>query len=172
MDITTALAEAQRPEKVVPLCLRGDLRGEFEAAEAELTTLQRTVRTAPSLADGGREREIAERIEHLRQEMLAQSVDFRMRALGRRAWNTLVEAHQKPDDSGIDTTTFLPAIVRACLVDPVLTDEQWTTLLDGDLLTSAQFEMLSDAAWSVNRGSVDVPFSPAALRITSSSEPA
>lgn len=173
MDITTALAEAKRPEKTVPICLRGDLRAEFEAAESELTEQQRYERTAPSLADGGRRRELAERLELLRMEMLEASVDFRMRGLGRRAWNKLVEEHQKPDNSGIDTETFLPAIVRACLVDPVLTDQQWAALFDDDgILTSAQFEALSDAAWSVNRGSVDVPFSPAALRITSSSEPA
>jgi hypothetical protein len=78
--------------------------------------------------------------------------------------------------------------VRRCLVDPVLTAEQWRTLLgdpddvrakliaegkadevrDG-VLTDRQFGAMSDAAWSLNRRDVDVPFSSAAWGPTGTS---
>lgn len=167
MDITTALAQAKRPEKVVQICLRGDLRAEFERADAELQQVERTALGAPSLADGGRRRELVDRIESLRQQMLAESVEFTLRAVSRGAWVQLVAAHHKPE-GGVDSATFLPVVLRACLVDPELTEEQWAIL--DDTLTSAQYEVLSEAAWALNRGDVDVPFSPTASRIVQSSE--
>jgi len=42
-------------------------------------------------------------------------------------------------------------------------DEDWAAL--DQSLTSRQFDDLSDAAWSLNRREVDVPFSRAASRI-------
>lgn len=174
MDIKTALASARRPEKVVPICLRGDLLGEFDAAESELQQLEKTVLSAPSLAAGGRRRQIAERLDALRQQMLDESVPFRLRGLGRAAWTQLMSEHPPRDDAeramGMNGGTFFPALVRASVVEPEISSEEWDTLL-ADVLTSAQFEALADAAWAVNRSGVDVPFSRAALRIQSTSEP-
>lgn len=174
MDITTALRDGKRPERIVELCFAGDLRAEHEAAAAELERLDRTDLVAPSLVSGGKRREVAARIEELEQRMLADSVRFRVRGVGRRAWTKLLAEHppREGNDSdrglGVNMETFFDAIVRASVIEPQLTDEQWGELLD-DALTDAQFQALADAAWAVNRGSVDVPFSPAASRVVTSS---
>ncbi|HEY9414795.1 MAG TPA: hypothetical protein VIQ30_08570 [Pseudonocardia sp.] len=176
MDITTALADAKRPEKTVSICFRGDLRAEFEAVEAQLQQMERTDLVAPSLASGGPRRQLAERLEELRQEMIDGSVEFRLRGVGRRAWTQLMADHPPRPDAdedrglGLNADTFFHALIRTSTVEPALSDVQWDTLLD-DTLTSSQFQALADGAWVVNRGSVDIPFSPAASRIRSSSPP-
>ena len=170
------IAAAKLPEKSVPICLRGDLLSEWDTADAELMQISRTELVAPSLADGGRRRALAEQMEALREQMLAESVQFRLRAVGRRRWTQLLAEHPPRDgvDSdralGVNGETFFTAIVRACVVEPVLTEAQWAGLLD-ETLTSAQFEALADAAWTLNRKGVDVPFSRAASRVVGSTEP-
>ena len=52
--------------------------------------------------------------------------------------------------------------MRASVVDPDLTDSEWSQLLDA--ITDMQFEELAGVAWELNQERVDVPFSPAALQ--------
>lgn len=174
MDITEALAGAKLPEKTVPICLRGDLQAEFERLEAQLVEAQRD--RSDSLSAGGRARELAERIEALRQEMTASTVTFVLRALPRHSrdadtptWTKLVAAHPPRDDNqldrsmGVNEETFAPTLVRACTVDPALSVEQWARL--DEALTEFQFQKLFNTAWSLNARDVDVPFSHAASTI-------
>lgn len=174
MDISEALAGAKLPEKVVSICLRGDLQADFEQAERELEESRRA--EVDSLAAGSQTRQVAERIEALRKEMADHSVDFRLRAVGRRRWTALLAEHTPRPDSdtdkavGVNEETFYDALIRECTAEPTLTDEQWTLLLDNQL-TSAQFDQLAMAAWRLNRRDVDVPFSPAASAILRNSAP-
>ena len=110
----------------------------------------------------------------MREEMLADSVEFRFRALPRLAYTQLLREHKPRDDDefdkaqGFNADTFFEAIIRACLVEPELDDEDWLALLgDGTVknpgvLSSAQFDKLADCAYSVNRRDVNVPFLQAA----------
>jgi hypothetical protein len=66
--------------------------------------------------------------------------------------------------------TLFPALVRASTVDPQLDDAEWAELLD-EKLTDRQFSDLTDAAWFLNRGEVDIPFSRAASQANRSTEP-
>ena len=188
---------AKLPETVVPVCLQADLVAEFEDAERELAQEQRGVRD--SLASGGREREISERIEALRAQMLDHTIDFRLRAMPRQTWKAFVAAHppRKADGGSVDerdryiglnVETFPVGLVRQSVVDPELDDEDWRVLLgdddeerarreaegkpvEGGVLTDRQFDDLQNAAWKLNRHEVDVPFSLAASRILQTSEP-
>lgn len=170
-NFKSMLAEAALPETVVPVCLRGDLAADHELAERELEQAQQ--QAADSLAGNGAA-EIVERIEGLEAQMRERTYDFRLRALSKPGFRALVKDHPPRRDAddkvveedkyiGVDSTTFFDAMIRACLVDPELNDEEWAAL--NEALTDRQYADLSDAAWGLNRHEVDVPFSRAASRM-------
>jgi hypothetical protein len=169
-DLKKLLADAHLPERTVPICLRGDLVAEHEELERRLKDAQR--RPVDSL-EGNGVGEIVDAIEALEARMKNATVTFRLRALPKPAWRDLVAAHPPrktdegephPEDAiGFNTETFFDAITRACLADPVVDNESWD-LMAGEhgRLTDRQLGRLADAAWAVNRGDVDIPFSRAA----------
>lgn len=165
------LAEAKLPETTVMICLRGDLAADHEAAERELEQAEK--QGSDSLAGSGAA-EIADRIEALEAEMREHTYEFRMRALPRKDWRALVAQHPprrgedneliEPDKYiGVNGESFYDAIIRACLVDPELTDDEFEQLVGA--VTDRQYDDLSDAAWGLNRREVDIPFSRAASRM-------
>lgn len=172
------LSQAKRPERTVPVCLRGDLAADFEQVERQLEEAQK--KASDSLAASGIS-ELVDQLDALSAEMRKHTYDFRLRAMSRPAFRALVADHgprRDPDTNevlerdryvGVNTDTFYDALIRACVVDPELDDEDWKTLLD-ETLTDKQFDALSDAAWYLNRGDVDVPFSRAASRLRAASE--
>jgi hypothetical protein len=164
------LGEAKLPERTVPVCLRGDLAADHEAAERELEQAQRTA--ANSLAGNGAAA-IAERIEALEEQMREHTYDFRLRALPRHEFRTLLAAHPPREDEhfkredaalGVNRDTFFPAIIHASVVDPELDAAEWADLLD-NRLTDYQFQELAGTAWALNAREVDIPFSRAASRL-------
>ena len=169
-DFSALLAGAALPETTVPVCLRGDLAAEHEELDRKLEKLLE--KKNPKMADDGR---IAAklRIEELEAQMQESTYDFRLRALSRTAWHALLAEHQpRPGEDadkniGVNTATFFASMIRACLVKPELTEEQWAQLLEK--ITDRQFDSLSDAAWRLNRRDVAVPFSAAASRMNQSS---
>lgn len=191
-SIKEMLKAAKLPETTVPLCLRGDLQADFEQAERDLAEAQR--RPADSLAGTGT-RAIAERIEDLREQMQEHTVDFRFRALSRHAWKALRDEHppRRKEDGSIDERdalgtnidTFFDELIRVSLTEPELDEDDWRTLFGDDeeerarreaegepvedgTLTDRQWNQLADAAWTLNRGDVKVPFSRAASKIMNS----
>lgn len=162
-ELSALLGSAALPERTVEVCLRGDLQAEVEELSREL---QQARNGATTLADRGDLRKLAEQIEKTREAMLESTVVFRLRGLNRTAYSNLLAAHPPRDGhtgdsaAGFDVDAFFPALIRACITEPDLTDEQWTHLLE--VLSSGQFDSLYDAALAVCRRKVDVPFSFAA----------
>lgn len=164
------LAEAKLPEATVMICLRGDLAADHEAAERELEQAEK--KSGDSLAGSGAG-PIIERIEALEAEMTEHTYEFRLRALPRAEWRALCNEHppRKGDDGGVvdsdrigvNADTFYDAIIRACLIDPELTDDEFEQLTGA--LTDRQYDDIAEAAWGLNRREVDVPFSRAASRM-------
>jgi hypothetical protein len=174
-SIKELLQKAKRAERVVPVCLDMSLVAEFETLERELAEANRQPSTA-SLA-GDPKIKIARRIEAIRQQMRAASVDFRIRAMPRVAWTALVRKHppRKGNDAdanaGMNLDTFTEAMLHVCIVDPVMDDEDWAAVFGDDgVLSSAQYDTLVQVAFAVNRGDVDVPFSRAASATLRTSE--
>lgn len=170
------LKQAKRPERVVPICLRGDLVAEFQAAER---ALEEALRNAGDSLAGLDTDPYRERIEAIQAEMREATEPFRVRALPQAGYRALVLAHppRKQDGSedynpvdlrlGFNPDTFYPALVRACVAEPVITTEEWDALLGDDgALTEGQFNDLALAAQAVNRGEVDVPFSSVVSELT------
>jgi hypothetical protein len=169
MDLSEALAAAKPLRKLVPICLRGDLVAEFEAAEAQLVDLKRKENiSAASLDDGEEQMVLAQRLEALTEQMKAESVPFVLQAVSRSEWVRLIAANPPRDGveidqrMGLNNDTFWPAVLRRCVVEPEVTPGQWTQLLES-VLSSSQYEALTDAAWAVNRAEVSIPFSRSAL---------
>lgn len=175
-DYRAIAKSAALPERTVAICLRGDLQADYEQAERDLEEAQRT--PSDSLAGSGAG-QILQRMDDLRQQMLEHTYPFRLRALPRPAYRELALAHPPREVDGqpheldakvgVNTDTFLTALVRACLVDPVLDDEEWSDLYDTKL-TDWQATELQDAAHSLCRRKVDVPFSLAASTMTRTSD--
>lgn len=195
-DVKALIRSAKLPEKTVPVCLHADLVAEVEQAERELTDAQRQI--GDSLAGGSGARDVAERIEALRAQMLDSTVEFTLRAMPRPTWRAFLAEHPPRKDGdqvderdkyvGVNTETFFDALVRRSTVSPELDDEDWRILfgdspeerkrreaagepVEDGKLTDRQFDQLSDVAWALNRREVDVPFSLAASRILRNSEP-
>lgn len=172
-DITALLAEATLPQHSLSICLRGDLVAKHDAAERELEAAQ--LARQDSLDAGERIGDLADEIRDLEQRMRDSSIEFIVSALPKPKFRALVAEHQPRRDPetgdvldadaswGFNIESFYPALIRACVIEPVLSDEQWTGLLD-EKLTDAQFSELGLAAFQVNAGTVSVPFSRAASR--------
>lgn len=170
-DFKTLLAGARLPEIVVHLCLRGDLVAEVAMLTAELKRIQG--QPSDSLAGNGAA-EVIDRIEGLQQEMREHTYPVRLRALSRPAWRDLCEAHPpRLDDDGdmlpadrmaggVNQETIREPLIRLSMVDPELTDAEWRDL--DSKITDSQFEDLAKAAWNLNQGKVDIPFSRADLQ--------
>lgn len=173
--VKAAIRAAKLPERSVELCLRGDLVAQFEALQRELERLGERPKQ-PMLTGDVEAREVAKRIEAVREQMRAHTVTFTMRAMSRRRWTEFVAGHEprkgveSDQTAGFNTKTLYEALVRESTVDPQLTDEEWAHLLD-EVLSDAQFETLAGAAWELNRKDVSVPFSFAASVVLGRSQP-
>lgn len=178
-SIKEKLAKAKLPERTVRICLNGDLVAAHEQAERDLEQAQRDA--GNSLAGNGAAA-IAEHIEALEAQMRESTETFTLRALpqkknprdDRPTWRELIDRHppRRGDDGEIveadkglllDTSTFYDDLIRVSVVSPDMDDEDWENLFS--VLTNSQYGDLSMAAWMLNRGDVDVPFSLAASRM-------
>jgi hypothetical protein len=108
-DFETLLAGAKRPERSVPVCLRGDLVADHEAAERELELAQR--RASDSFDSGG-SGEIVDRIESLENQMAACTYPFRFRALPKKDFRALVTAYPPRRDDNDEVVPFSRAASR------------------------------------------------------------
>lgn len=165
-DIKALLKQAKRRQTTEQVCLRGDLAGQYEQLQRELAKLPPNNKLG---GDPERLRITAE-MDGLREEMQAGTVPFVLQALPEPDFQKLVEGHPPRRDgdgvneldaqNGYNRATFLPALIRASVIEPLLDEEDWE-LLFAEGLGYGQVGQLAAAADRVNGGRVDVPFSPA-----------
>jgi hypothetical protein len=176
MDFDKMLADAKLPETVVKVCLRGNLAVEHARLDDLIREkLQERERSGATSLAGDGLAELREQLLAIEAEMKEHTYPFLLRSLGRNGWRRLMDAHPPRQEqegsvseavatqdaiSGINRDTFFEPMLRASIVDPVLSDEQWTQLVEK--LTDRQYEDLVNAAWDLNQGKVSVPFSLAA----------
>lgn len=180
MDFKDKLKNARPHTLTVEICLRGDLVAEIERLDRELVAAGKT--PAAGMEDGARLREIAERIEAIRDEMAADenSHTFAIQALPGPKYRALKAEHPprldedgRVDDRdriiGANIDAIAEPLVRACIVDPVLDDATWEQV--NNALTDGQFDKLFLAALKANGGEVSIPFSRAASLVMRSTAP-
>lgn len=173
----------------VALCLNGELVKKYEevtariAARAALAEMGAQVdENDPDVRLGGMpvpdgalkpgetdpEQEEADR---LKTEMRRFTQVFTLHAVGEK-YQELLEQHPPrpdpvdakkyhPDDvQGFNLMTFYPALVRASIAEPEMTDPRWEKLMRGkSRISDGQFDRLAAAAVRVNKRDNDLPFS-------------
>lgn len=169
-DVDAILTGARPPEDIVPVCTRGDLVAEWRRLGKQVADAKVAAAGDPRAAGDGTDH-LVQRMEELREQVEESTVPFQVRALPRKVWAELVEAHppRKDDEEDlrmqVNRETFLPELVRRSTVSPKLRDETWSALLDpaGELLSRPQWRKLWNACWNLNVQEMDVPFSVAGL---------
>jgi hypothetical protein len=170
-DADGILLGARLPEETVPVCTRGDLINEFRRLDRELAQAQVQAAADPRIAGNGTA-DLRARVDELRHQIEAATVQFKLRALQPKRWRDLVDEHPPrkmpdgsihQDDRGpqVNNETFFPALIRLSTVEPVLREETWAALLDPNqaLINVQQFLRLGRTCWDLNKEEPDVPFS-------------
>lgn len=176
VNAKSLIAAGELPRRSVEVCLRPDLFAQMQDLERDLQRSESERGVAPSLASGSSSRAIAEQFEAVRQHMLDASIVFEFQALPRRRMAAL-QVEFPPRDgnladagAGLNIEEASQALVRRCLVDPVLDDEDWDAL--DEKISDGQWQILVNAVWAICSREVEVPFSRTASRILRSSEDA
>ncbi|GAA1164113.1 hypothetical protein F4556_002358 [Kitasatospora gansuensis] len=152
------LARATPRRTTVTLYLAGDLAGQIQDLERSLADVGTW--SPSSMADADPRREIAEQIADLQGQLRCSAADFRLQALPDEEWSDLLAAHPgRHAEEGFNPVTLSPALVAACCVDPVMTEDEYRGLCQ--VINHGQREDLEAAAWRVNNDTA-VPFSLAA----------
>lgn len=162
-DIESIIDEAEPAQTAVTICVKGNLKAEYERLDAQLGDV---TQAATSLA-GGPGAEIAARMAELREQMQAYQRTFVFRAVTpRRTWRDLQAKRpvKTPDmDNEAYADLYHPwvcAIVAASALDPPMKPEQVERL--ADKLSDGDWGKLAQGAWKVNDDSSEIPFSVAA----------
>ena len=146
-----ALKNAKLPETVVPVCLDASAIEAYREAEAE-------ARRAASDSLAGKPEIPAELVERVE----SSTIRFTMRALPPRQWTDLVKNHPPRKDHredrqvGFNEETLYEALVRACIVEPVPSDEEWAQI--DEVLTEGEWIRLVQTAQTLNLVGSKLPF--------------
>lgn len=167
-DFKTMRKASTRAERIIPVCLRGDLLADHELLRQEL-------RDAEAASGDSMERvgvgELNDRIKAVEAEIRENTYRFRLRAMSNPDWRAFIAAHppRRGDDGEIveadkslelNTETFYDDLVRVSIVDPDPADDAtWEEIRDS--LTDYQYQEFAEAAWNLNRREVSIPLSPA-----------
>lgn len=162
------------PERSVAICMNPELFARMQEIERDLRSAEAEREAAgSSLASGSSARELAEQFEAVRLEMHEHTLTFRLRALPRRRFTALQAEFPPREGNTADAVAetnidaFTAALVRRCVFEPELDDEDWQIL--DDTMSDGQWRLLDNAAWAINARDVDVPFSRIASRILEAS---
>lgn len=162
-DPAELIRQASRPRVVRALCLDGDLQQRWDDLNDRLLHAAARVAAAPSLKELGEPQKIQDELDALAPELEERQLTFTLEGLPHHVYVSLLDDHPPRKDhdgdraNGWNASTFLPALVKACTVDPDLDDDTWTALFDQ--ITSGQLDTLARAALDVNRRKVSIPFS-------------
>jgi hypothetical protein len=156
LDIEQIIAEATPAEMQAAVCVRGDLNMQHQQLSAELSAAT-TV---------GERKRLAAEIGKVEAEMQAARHVFQFRRLPVDEWDVLRKPFLIPGTSTLDpdrVVEFVAPVVSASAVSPAMSVEQVQRLLG--VLNAGQRDVLFNAAWLVNMGTIDVPFSRDASKI-------
>jgi hypothetical protein len=166
-SIEDVLGKIKVPVRAVQICLRGDLQAEHDELTARLEVLRRESRT--SLGDGAEQRDLAQRIHDLEDEMRAAEVTFKFRGLGKNTIKRLQERFPAAEGSNMvwDVEGGAHALLAASAVEPTMTEDQATELLEQ--VSQGHADRMVGAAWLASTGSTQIPFSARASELIAGS---
>jgi hypothetical protein len=148
------------------VCIRGDLAGEAERLQDELSRVSEDWEPA-DLSEAHPGRAIAEQLKAVHAQVREAEEPFKLRYIGDRAYSDLMAAHPSKDaNEAFDSEAFPRALVAASCVEPVMSEEQVTQLFE--VINEGEIKKLFDAAWDVHNSSDLIPFSLAASALLAS----
>lgn len=164
-DIGALLDGAKPAERRVSICLAPHLGAEHRRLQEDLIAAEAQGRG--SIDDEGPVA-LAMRVQDLERQMRDATVEFVVRAVPRRRIRELTTATD-------DQEALTLAILRAAVVEPEMTDEQWVRLVGDDdtdgLLSMGELQRLVEASETVNFRAFSVPSSRlASARLQGSDE--
>ncbi len=169
LTATDILAQAENPAytrvATARVLLRQDMVAKHRELEAELTA---AVARDATTNERDQAPEIARQIEALEAEMETAKVEFRFRAVGKKAWADLLAKHpplKEHKELRVDHNpeTFPIAAIAASCVSPELSEDDVRRLEVA--MTDAQFTVLWRGCIDANIGGVESPKSLAAGQI-------
>jgi len=149
-----ALKNAKLPETVLPICLDASAIEAYREAELE-------ARRAAADSLSGKP-EAPEVPEELVARVEAATIRFTLRALPRGKWTELVKDHPPRKDNredrqvGFNEATMYEALLRACIIDPVPSDEEWAQI--DEVLNQGEWIRLVQTAQNLNLQGSKLPF--------------
>lgn len=165
-SIEDILAKAKPREKTVMVCIAGDLAGEAERLQDELSRVSEDWEPS-DLTAVHPGRTIAEQLKTVHAQVREAEEPFTFRYIGDRAYSDLMAAHPSDNDQeAFDSDAFPRALVAASCVQPKMTEDQVADLFE--VINEGQIKQLFDAAWEVHNASDIVPFSLAASALLAS----
>jgi hypothetical protein len=165
-SIEDILKAAKPREKTVKVCIAGDLAGEAERLQDELSRVSEDWEPA-DLTDVHPGRAIAEQLRAVHAQVREAEEPFTMRYIGDRAYSDLLAAHPAENDQeAFNSVTFPRALVAASCVQPEMSEEQAIELFE--VINEGEIKRLFDAAWDVHNSSEVIPFSLAASALLAS----
>ena len=169
IDLSQHLSSASLQQRRVYVCLRGDLTGALIDAQAELDAYAASTADVAIDARLGNRKdpravELRERVAGLTEQVREAALPFVVQGLSRPAREALLAQNPaRVDDAddrrvGYNRETYETALLRRCLVDPAIADdEQWAQLTS--VLTDGQQLALMLAAVETTHGGTEIPFS-------------
>lgn len=167
------LDDADFAYRDVPVCLKRSARSRWEEAQAKLLEMVELIEATRGadgkiMATAGRlaaKEDLARQVRALEEEIAENTVTFHVVGMPFPEYNAIMVDHPPREGNlvdralGYNVATFHPAVVRASIRDPQMSDAQWAKLIVN--LSDGDFDRLANAANDVNRRLDDgrVPFS-------------
>jgi hypothetical protein len=165
-SIEDILKQARPREKTVMVCIRGDLAGEAERLQDELSRVSEDWEPA-DLTAVHPGRAIADQLKTVHAQAREAEEPFTLRYIGDRAYSDLLAAHPADNDQeAFNSVSFPRALVAASSVQPKMTEDQVIDLFE--VINEGEIKKLFDAAWDVHNSSDVIPFSLAASALLAS----
>jgi len=181
------LAAAQRAQDSMMIHLPGPLRAEWKQVKEEYDRKKASQTAAQMLNPDTGLKRLAAQLADLEERMAENSIEVTVQALRRErtpttpetelTWRELCDKHPPrkgkdgkpvPEDSpGVNMATFPEPLIRASILGPDLSVEEWDLLLR-EYMTDRQYDSLFELCWRLNKGNIDIPFSFAASKTLSS----
>ena len=174
LTVDDLIATAKPRTLDVPVCARGDLVDRHAELVARLNAVIADANESKSVNGEFSDPEIDrlhDEIVAVEAEQETSSTTFTLRSIGSLKWANLLREHTprpgRDHQLMFNLTTFPPAAVAACVVEPPMSLEQATKLYGTDtedgLLHHAEWDKLFAAAFSLNENETPHPKLPAAI---------
>lgn len=169
-----------RPTSVVNLVTNLDLLSEHQAANEELSRLNRITQASDRLNNGFSKeiRDLAKKVQEIEERMDESTVCVKLKALKRAEYAEVIAKHPPREDHDLDTAlgfnteTFADDAMPLSIVGAWrkstkekidFTGADWEA--ESAEFTDAQYADFAQALLNLNRGSTSVPFSQTASAV-------